>query len=110
MWHDRRFGPHVSRELSMVALDDGGVVGYAIAGRLTDDTYQHWMIGVARSVRGRGIATALKRRQIAAARAAGVAFLRTQNDLGNAPMRRVNERLGYEKLFEWVHPGGPLLG
>jgi hypothetical protein len=24
-------------------------------------------------------------------------------------MRRVNERLGYERLFEWVHLAGPLL-
>lgn len=109
-WHDRTFGPLVSRELSVVALDDGQVVGYAIAGRFTDDTYQHWMTGVARGARGRGIATALKQAQIAAARAAGVPFLRTQNDLGNAPMRRINERLGYRKLFEWVHLGGPLLG
>ena len=57
---------------------------------------------------GRGIATALKQAQIAAARAAGVRYLRTQNDLANAAMRRVNERLGYERRFEWVHLGGPL--
>jgi mycothiol synthase len=109
-WHDRHFGPLVSRELSMLALEGGRVVGYAIAGRFTDDTYEHWMTGVSRDSRGRGIATALKQAQIAAARDAGVVFLRTQNDLGNAPMRRVNERLGYRKLFEWVHLEGPLLG
>jgi hypothetical protein len=33
-------------------------------------------------------------------KAAGWRFLRTQNDLGNLPMRRVNERLGYVKRFE----------
>ena len=67
------------------------------------------MTGVARSARGRGIALALKQAQIAAARDAGWTFLRTMNDLGNAPMRRVNEKLGYERRFEWVHLGGPLL-
>ena len=67
------------------------------------------MTGVARSHRGRGIALALKETQIAAAKAAGYKTLRTQNDLGNAPMRRVNEKLGYVRKFEWVHLGGPLL-
>lgn len=109
-WHKRLFGPLVARELSFVALDGGRVVGYAVAGRFTDDTCQHWMTGVARSARGRGIARALKQAQIAAARRAGVKYLRTQNDLANAPMRRVNKKLGYERKFEWVHLGGPLLG
>jgi GNAT superfamily N-acetyltransferase len=107
-WHERHFGPLVSRELSVVALEDGVVVGFAIVGRFTDDTYQHWMTGVARRVRGRGIALALKQAQIAAAQRAGLRYLRTQNDLGNAPMRRVNERLGYERRYEWVHLAGPL--
>ena len=47
--------------------------------------------------------------QIVAAKEAGWRFLRTQNDLGNAPMRRVNEKLGYELKFEWVHLVGPLI-
>ena len=108
-WHERHFGLLVSRELSVVALEDGVVVGFGIVGRFTDDTYQHWMTGVARRVRGRGIALALKQAQIAAAKRAGLHYLRTQNDLGNAPMRRVNERLGYQRRYEWVHLAGPLL-
>jgi GNAT superfamily N-acetyltransferase len=67
------------------------------------------MTGVARSARGRGVALALKQAQIAAARDAGWKYLRTLNDLGNAPMRRVNETLGYQRQSEWVHLGGPLL-
>jgi RimJ/RimL family protein N-acetyltransferase len=67
------------------------------------------MTGVTRSARGRGVALALKQAQIAAAKDAGWKSLRTQNDLGNAPMRRVNEKLGYERRFEWAHLGGPLL-
>jgi predicted GNAT superfamily acetyltransferase len=70
----------------------------------------NWMTGVARSARGRGIALALKQHQAAAAREAGWKRLRTQNDLGNVPMLRVNDRLGYRPLFEWVHLAGPLIG
>jgi mycothiol synthase len=108
-WHDHNFTGRVLRELSFVALEDGRVVGYAILGRHNEDTAEHWMTGVARSARGRGVALALKQAQIAAARDAGWKSLRTLNDLGNASMRRVNEKLGYERKSEWVHLGGPLL-
>lgn len=109
-WRNRNFGPLTIPELTLVALSGGAVVGYAILQRHTGDTAEHAMTGVARSARGRGIATALKQAQIAGAKAAGYRFLRTQNDLSNAPMRRVNDRLGFERRFEWVHLTGPLLG
>jgi L-amino acid N-acyltransferase YncA len=108
-WQTRHLGPLLSRGLSLVALERGTVVGYALVGRFTDDTCQHWMTGVARSARGRGIGLALKQSQIAAAKVAGLRYLRAQNDLANAPMRRINEKLGYERRFEWVHLAGPLL-
>jgi GNAT superfamily N-acetyltransferase len=108
-WRERLLGGRVLRDLSFVALDEGRVVGYAILGRHSEGTAEHWMTGVARSARGRGIALALKQAQIAAAKEAGWASLRTLNDLGNAPMRRVNEKLGYERKSEWLHLGGPLL-
>ena len=107
-WRARLFGDLALRDLSFVALEGDRVVGYAILGRHTPDTADHWMTGVARSARGRGVASALKCAQIAAARKAGWSFLRTQNDLGNAAMRAVNEKLGYERRFEWVHLVGPL--
>ena len=108
-WRERHFGDRTLRELSFVALENGHVIGYAILGRHTDEAAQHWMTGVARAARGRGIARALKQAQIAGAKAAGWKYLDTQNDLGNAPMRRVNEKLGYVRKFEWVHLTGPLL-
>jgi mycothiol synthase len=108
-WHDRHFGPLTSRELSLVALTEGVVVAFGVVSRFTDDTYQHSMTGVARDFRGRGIALALKRAQVVAAKRLGLRYLRAQNDLGNEAMRRVNERLGYERQFEWVHLDGPLL-
>lgn len=108
-WSRRSLGTLLIRELSFVALAEGRVVGYALLGRHTAETAEHWMTGVARSARGRGVALALKQTQIVAAKEAGWRFLRTQNDLGNAPMRRVNEKLGYELKFEWVHLVGPLI-
>jgi mycothiol synthase len=108
-WHERHLSGRVLRDLSFVALDDGRIVGYAILGRHDDETAEHWMTGVSRRARGRGVALALKQAQIAAAKGAGWKSLRTLNDLGNAPMRRVNEKLGYERKFEWLHLGGPLL-
>jgi L-amino acid N-acyltransferase YncA len=108
-WRERHFGERTIQGASFVAVENGRVVGYAILGRHTDDAAQHWMTGVARTARGRGIALALKQAQIAAAKSAGWKYLDTQNDLANAPMRRVNEKLGYERRFEWVHLTGPLL-
>jgi GNAT superfamily N-acetyltransferase len=109
-WHARNLdGPILLRDLSFVALDGDRVVGFALLGRHTDESAEHWMTGVARGARGRGVALALKQAQVAAAKAAGLRFLRTQNDLANGPMRRVNEKLGFEPRFEWVHLVGPLL-
>jgi hypothetical protein len=50
----------------------------------------------------------LKRAQIVATRDARIPVLRTQNDLANAAMRRVTEKLGYRPRLEWVHLAGPL--
>jgi len=58
-WHARHFGDLALRDLSFVALEDGRVVGYAILGRHSADTADHWMTGVARATRGRGVASAL---------------------------------------------------
>ena len=108
-WSARTLGPLTRRDLSFVALENGRVVGYALLEQHKDDTAEHTMTGVARAARGRGVALALKQTQIAAAKETDLTWLRTQNDLGNAPMRRVNDKLGYVKRFEWVHLTGPLL-
>ena len=109
-WRERNFGPLTIRELSFLAVENGRVVGYALLQRHGEDTAEHAMTGVARAARGRGIAVALKQAQIAGAKEAGWRYLRTQNDLGNAPMRRVNDKLGYELRYEWVHLIGPVPG
>jgi mycothiol synthase len=108
-WRERNLGPLAERELSFAALAGDDVVGFAILGRAVPGVLEHYMTGIRRDFRGRGIAQALKRTQIAAAKEAGYERLRTQNDLANVAMRRVNERLGYRARLEWVHLAGPLV-
>ena len=107
-WRRRTLSPLAIRDLSFAALEGGEVVGYAVVGRSSSGEPTHWMTAVRRSCRGRGIATALKSAQIAAAREAGFAVLRAQNDLPNAAMRRVNEKLGYRPRTELVYLARPL--
>ncbi len=56
-----------------------------------------WLTAVSRTMRGRGVALALKVRSILAAKALGFTQARTDNDTRNAPMLRVNERLGFQR-------------
>jgi len=108
-WRERNLGPRAERALSFAALAGGDVVGFAILGRAVPGVLEHYMTGIRRDFRGRGIAQALKRTQIAAAKEAGYDRLRTQNDLANVAMRRVNDRLGYRARLEWVHLAGPVV-
>ena len=53
------------------------------------------MTGVKRAFRGRGIASALKRAEIAWAKREGFHTLETSNDEENAPIRALNQKHGY---------------
>jgi mycothiol synthase len=97
----RPYGDWLEHELrdpavAFVALDHGAVVGYA---RLHScglpHRLEHGLTAVRRSHRRRGIATALKRAQIAWAAERGYSELLTDMVEGNTAMRAVNERLGY---------------
>ena len=66
------------------------------------------LTAVRRPWRRRGIATALKREQIARARAAGIEQIFTTNDETNAGMRGVNARLGYRPAPTQIVVSGPL--
>jgi len=84
-------------EATFIALADGEVAGYA---KLSLSSYDskvahHDMTGVRRAFRGRGIASALKRAEIAWAKEAGYERLETNNEVRNEPIRRLNERHGY---------------
>lgn len=90
-------------EGSFVAFEGDRIVGYA--GMLEDE---HGLTTVARSHRGRGLATYLKRRQLAWASSAGVAELVSYTQGINDPMQRVNEKLGYEIAPPWLKMKGPI--
>lgn len=88
-------------EAVFVALEDGKVVGFAkLSFMRGEDIAYHDLTGVLRSERCRGIAGALKRRQIGWAKEAGFRELRTANEERNEPIRRLNQRHGYR-----VQPG-----
>jgi mycothiol synthase len=108
-WRDRMLGPGVLRELSFVALADDEVVGYAILGEAEPAIAEHWITGVRRDWRGRGLGRALKARQVQAAGAAGLRELIGQYESVNASMKRIYERLGFTPRLTWLHLSGPLL-
>lgn len=80
-----------------VALAGDEVVGFAKLSVPEEggDTAYHDLTGVRRAWRGRGIAAALKRAQIAWAVRQGYRRLVTANDERNLPIRHLNERHGY---------------
>lgn len=84
-------------EATFVAILDDEVVGYAklVRSSSREGVALHDMTGVKRAFRGRGIAGALKRAEIAWAKRQGFTKLETSNNVQNEPIRRLNERYGY---------------
>jgi GNAT superfamily N-acetyltransferase len=104
-------GPRFIPEATFVAVREGEVLGYAQltwmsrAAGIAD----HAMLAVRRAWRGRGIAKALKARQIMWALDNGLTELRTGNDERNASARAVNANFAYTPLPDQVGYRGPLL-
>jgi GNAT superfamily N-acetyltransferase len=97
-------------EATFVAVAEGTVAGYAklsISGAGGDIAW-HDLTGVRRDWRGRGIAGALKRAQIAWAKANGYRRLHTMNEDRNEPIRRLNQRHGYRLEPGFVTVRGPI--
>jgi len=82
---------------SFVALAGGEIIGYAGLMSWADEPAkaEHGLTVVRRDRRRRGLAAALKERQIAWAAANGVRQLVTYTQTGNENMQAVNARLGY---------------
>jgi mycothiol synthase len=101
--------PSAKPEFSFVALAGEEVIGFASLRVFGDPTTgYHALTAVVRDWRGRGVATALKRAQIEAACRAGLRRLVTESEETNAPMRRLNEKLGYRPIPGNVVLRGPL--
>ena len=103
-------GPGDKPEATFVAFAGGEVVGYSKFA-LTEaqpTTAYHDLTGVKRAWRGRGIAAALKRTQMAWAKEHGYERLSTNNEERNEPIRRLNERYGYRPVPGRIFVRGPL--
>jgi mycothiol synthase len=86
--------PTRTPELFFVALAGDDAIGYATMDDFGRDAH-HGLTAVKREWRHRGVATALKHAQIAAAKQAGFRRLVTGSEERNAPMRNLNAKLGY---------------
>ncbi len=112
-WHAMYLeGPGAMPDACIVALADGKVVGYTGVRRrgAVSPVAENLLTAVRRPWRRRGIATALKREQIARARAVGIEQIYTTNDETNVGMRGVNGRLGYRPAPVTILVSGPLAG
>jgi mycothiol synthase len=104
-------GPGAVPDAMIVALAGGEVVGYTGLRRrgAVSPIAENMLTAVRRPWRRRGIATAIKREQIARARAAGIEQIFTSNDETNTGMRGVNARLGYRPAPTQIVVSGPLV-
>ena len=92
-WFD---SPGIRADRFWIARLDDAIVGmsvleFSVVRGVTWTAYT----GTSRSVRGRGIARALKYETVAQAIELGIGRVRTQNDGANAPILHLNEEIGY---------------
>jgi mycothiol synthase len=102
--------PTTDPSLFFIALADGEPVGYAAIDNLGGPDAYHWITAVKRDWRRRGVATALKRAQLAAAKRAGFQRVVTRSEERNTPMRNLNAKLGYrsEPTLSEIAVKGPI--
>lgn len=105
-WRGWSIVPHPA-EACFLALDGEHLLAYGFLEEGADH-WTHGFMAVRREARGRGIAGAIKRAQIAWARANGVARLRTATETRLVSMRSLNDRLGYRPLYEEIILRGPI--
>jgi GNAT superfamily N-acetyltransferase len=95
-WFDN---PAIREDWFWIAREGDAIVGSSVLDRpvvrgLPWTAYT----GTSRSVRGRGIARALKYETMAQAIQAGYRRVRTNNDADNPPILRINAEMGYELI------------
>ncbi|HEV2009620.1 MAG TPA: GNAT family N-acetyltransferase [Candidatus Limnocylindria bacterium] len=86
------------KEATIVAVDGERIAALTTTAKQGTDRGYTWMTGTGRDYRGRGLATALKVKMLAAAKAAGLRAMLTTNDEPNKAMRGINAKLGYVML------------
>jgi RimJ/RimL family protein N-acetyltransferase len=94
---------------SFAALADGEVVGYSgLCRHDSPGVAEDGLTVVRRDWRRRGLATALKRRELTWAAANGLREVVTWTQQGNEAMRRVNESLGFTSRDVTLTVAAPL--
>jgi len=99
-WHRSWFeNPGVREDRFWIARDGDAMVGLSVIG-FPPNRGVPWTFftGTSQSVRGRGVARALKHETLAQAIALGVERVRTNNDGENAPILHLNKELGYQMV------------
>jgi mycothiol synthase len=105
-WRSWGLDPHPP-EAYFIALEADRVLGYGFI-EIDGDAGTHGFTAIARAERGRGAAGAIKRRQIAWAKAHGLRTLRTANETRLGGLLAFNRRLGYRALYTEIVLRGPL--
>jgi GNAT superfamily N-acetyltransferase len=97
--------PNFLPEGYFVALDGAHYVGSSALWNSKADPSELYtgLTGVRREYRRRGIALALKLRDIAYARQRGVKLIKTWNEKNNRGMLSINEALGFVKQPAWLN-------
>ena len=98
------------QDAHFIALDGDEVAAYGYLQEKDAETWVHGFTAVARPWRGRGIAGAIKRAQVAYAQDRGIATLETATEVRLAGMRDLNARFGYVPQYEEIVLRGPLAG
>jgi GNAT superfamily N-acetyltransferase len=99
--------PDMDLESSVGAVVDGRPVAFSLLRVTEDGRAVNDMTGTLHAHRGRGLALLVKRATLVNAAVRGVQFVTTDNDETNAPMLRVNEKLGYRPAgsrLSWSRP------
>jgi GNAT superfamily N-acetyltransferase len=86
----------------VIVAPDNQIIALALNACVADNCLCTIYVGVDPDFRRRKLATALKLKLIAHARAHGIDVLAAENDAGNAAMRAINQRLGYQHVSELV--------
>jgi RimJ/RimL family protein N-acetyltransferase len=105
-WFDN---PAISQERFWIAREGDTIIGTSVLDHpVVRGVAWTAYTGTARSVRGRGIARALKYESMSQAIEQGVTRVRTNNDADNPPILRINQEMGYRLIVPIIELHRPL--